>query len=99
MTYSAQASASTLQSQDAPLIAAAIGRNGAVSALVALASRSDGDIATGASHSTRPLTLTNGLYVQTVASNAGIVGSHKPITLPGPVSLTLIANGPLAINA
>ena len=94
-TYSA-ASASSLQTRDAALIAQAVGSNTATANLVA-GLTNYGYIATGSNFTVNaPLTLSNGLYVQ----SAGNITVGDALTLSGSNGLTLNAgNGSLAINA
>ena len=94
-SYSA-ASATPLQTQDAALIASAVGANTGVATLVG-GLTDYGYIATGASFTIdQPLTLSNGLYVRTTASNAAITVGEA-ITLPGTNGLSLLATGDLNI--
>ncbi len=96
MTYST-ASATTLQTQDASLIAQATGSDTAAQTLVAGLSRY-GYIATDAGGFTvdQSLTLSNGLYVQTTVGDLTVAND---LTLPGANGLTLAAAGALTINA
>jgi filamentous hemagglutinin family protein len=96
-TYSV-ASATTLQSQDTSLIASAEGSNTALQTLVDGLSNY-GYIAKGSNFTIdAPLSPANGLYVETVANNAGIT-LNDPITLGGPNGLALDATGALTIDA
>jgi filamentous hemagglutinin family protein len=92
--YSA-ASATTLQSQDASLIAQALGSN---SNPISGLSRY-GYIATGASFTVdEPLTLANGLFLQTIAGDAPVTVANS-LTITGASGLTLDAAGALSIDA
>jgi hypothetical protein len=92
-TYSS-ASASGLQTQDASLIAQAVGSND--NPTIGLTNY--GYIATGNGFTINQLlTLSNGLYVQTTAGHANI-SIVDPITAPGAQQITLDATGNIAIG-
>ena len=95
-TYSA-ASATTLQTQDASLIAQATGSDTAAQSLITGLSNY-GYIGTDAGGFTvdQAMTLPNGLYVQTTAGGITVASD---LTLPGANGLTLAAAGALTINA
>ncbi len=91
-TYST-ASATSLQTQDAALIAQAVGSNTDPTAGLT----NYGYIATGASFVIdEPLTLSNGLYVKTTSGNIGV---DDALTLPGSVGLALDSFGALTVDA
>ncbi len=89
-TYSA-ASATSLQTQDAALIAQAVGANSDPTTGLS----NFGYIASGNFTIDTQLTLLNGLYVK----SAGNITLADAITLPGATGLTLNAAGSLAVNA
>jgi hypothetical protein len=94
------ASATTLQSQDAALIAAAEGSDTTAASLVG-GLTSYGYIATGAGFTINVSpSLANGLYVETTAADATlIVGVNGALTLPGANSLYLLSSDALIIDA
>ena len=89
-TYSA-ASATSLQTQDAALIASAVGSNTDPTAGLT----HYGYIASGNFTVDQALTLSNGLYVQA----SGAITVADALTLPGASGLTLNAGSALAIDA
>ncbi len=89
-TYSA-ASATSLQTQDAALIASAVGSL----ADPTTGLTNYGYIASGDFTVDQVLTLSNGLYVQA----AGNITVANALTLPGANGLALVAGGALAIDA
>ena len=92
------ASQTSLQSQDAALLAQAEGSNAAAQSLVAGLS-TYGYLATGASFTIdEPLNLSRGLYVQTTASGAAITVADA-ITLSKKGKLDLVASGNLVMDA
>ncbi len=92
------ASQTSLQSQDAALLAQAEGSNAAAQSLVAGLS-TYGYLATGASFTIdEPLNLSRGLYVQTTASDAAITVADG-ITLSKEGKLQLDASGNLVMDA
>ena len=96
-TYSG-ANATSLQTQDSSLISTAVGSNTAAQTLIA-GLTNYGYIATGSGFTIdEPLTMFNGLYVQTTASNANIIVTGA-LTLPGSEGLTLDASGNILVNA
>jgi filamentous hemagglutinin family protein len=97
-TTLSSASATTLQVQDAALLASAEGSDSTAATVVA-GLTNYGYLATGASFTLdTPLTLSNGLYAATTASGAPITVAAA-LTLPGAEGLNLQANGALAIDA
>ena len=100
LTLSA-AGATTLQTQDAALLASAEGSDTTAATLVA-GLTNQGYIATGASFTIgavgASLTLANGLYVETTAAGAPITVAAA-LALPGSEGLNLEADGALAIDA
>ena len=91
-TYST-ASATSLQTQDASLIAQAVGANTDPTTGIT----NYGYIATGGGFVVdQPLTLSNGLYVKTTAGNIGV---DDALTLSGTNGLELNAAGALTIDA
>ena len=92
------ASQTSLQTQDAALLAQAEGSNTAAQSLVSGLTYY-GYLATGASFTIdEPLDLTDGLYVQTMAANAGITVADA-MTLTNGGKLRLDATGNLAVDA
>ncbi len=87
------ASATSLQTQDASLIAQAVGAN--TDPTTGLTNY--GYIATGTGFTIdQPLTLSNGLYVKTTGGNISV---NDALTLPGSEGLALESSGALTIDA
>jgi len=97
MAYSV-ATATPLQTQDAALIASAVGSNGTLATLVA-GLGNYGYVGTGASFTIdEPISQNAGLYIQTTAANAPITVA-QPVEIDGANGLALNAAGDLDIAA